>query len=80
MSASTATTFNACTKPKTIRCASLSERMVRQPQWRLVTWTNRGPTRYCSEMGDAATFIAPALVVAYLAVGCLLLWGMALWC
>jgi hypothetical protein len=31
--------------------------------------------RYRSQMGDAATFIAPALLVAYLAVGCLLLWG-----
>jgi hypothetical protein len=28
-------------------------------------------------MSDAAPFIAPALLVAYLAVGCLLLWGMA---
>jgi len=26
-------------------------------------------------VGDAATFIAPAFLVAYLAVGCLLLWG-----
>ena len=29
MSASTAMTFNACTKPKTIRCASLSDRAPR---------------------------------------------------
>jgi hypothetical protein len=33
--------------------------------------------RYRSEMSDAATFIAPAFLVAYLAVGCLLLWGRA---
>ena len=44
-------------------------------EWRLVTSTNRGPIRYRSEMGDAATFIAPAFLVAYLAVGYLLLWG-----
>ena len=44
-------------------------------EWRLVTSTNREPIRYRSEMGDAATFIAPAFLVAYLAVGCLLLWG-----
>jgi hypothetical protein len=45
---------------------------------RLVTWTKRAPMRYPSEMSDAATLIATALLVAYLAVGCcLLLWGRA---
>ena len=36
---------------------------------------NRAPMRYRSKMSDAATFIAPALLVTYLAVGCLLLWA-----
>jgi hypothetical protein len=44
-------------------------------RWRLVTWEKRPPMRYRWKMSDAATFVAPALLVAYLAVGCLLLWG-----
>ena len=39
---------------------------------------NRSPGRYRFKMSDAAPFIAPALLVAYLAVGCLLVWGGAL--
>jgi hypothetical protein len=38
---------------------------------------DRAPLRYRFKMNDAATFIAPALLVVYLAVGCLLLWGRA---
>jgi hypothetical protein len=44
-------------------------------EWRLVTLAIREPIRYRCEMGDAAIFIAPAFLVAYLAAGCLLLWG-----
>ena len=47
-------------------------------RWRKSGAVSPGPTaRQCAtapQMGDAATFIAPGLLVAYLAVGCLLLW------
>jgi hypothetical protein len=46
-------------------------------RWRIVTWTCPTPLRYPFEMSDAAPFIAPALLVAYLAIGCLLFWGRA---
>jgi hypothetical protein len=46
-------------------------------RWRIVTWTCPTPLRYPFEMSDAAPLIAPALLVAYLAIGCLLFWGRA---
>jgi hypothetical protein len=40
---------------------------------------NWAPLRYRLEMSDAASFIAPVLLIGYLAVGCLLLlWGSTL--
>jgi hypothetical protein len=64
-------------KTMIIRCAGLSERVARQSRVASCHLGDRAFTRYCYKMNDVAAFIAPALLVAYLAVGCLLLWGRA---